>query len=89
MFHSFSSQEERNEREDEGKEGKAGLRLEFPATLSALPLCCWQVLWKMEMPLHGFHSMVKSNLKAGGIRGDLILLTPWLGLSIYLPSQWP
>ena len=47
-----------------GRSGRA--ELEFPATLSALPLCSWQVLWKMKMPLNGFHSVVKSNLKAGG-----------------------
>lgn len=34
----------------------------------------------MKMPLNGFHSVVKSNLKAGGIQRDLKLLAPWLGL---------
>lgn len=61
-----------------GKSGRA--ELEFPATLSALPLCSWQVIWKMKMPLNGFHSVVKSNFKAGGIQRELKLLALWLGL---------
>lgn len=58
------------------------MELEFPAALSALPLCRWQGLWKMKMPLNEFHSVVKPNLKAGRIWGDLKLLTPWLRLSV-------
>lgn len=34
------------------------------------------------MPLNEFHSVVKSNLKAGGIQRDLKLLAPWLSLSV-------
>lgn len=64
------------------RKAKLRLGLEFPATLSALAPCCWQVVWKMKMPLNEFHSMVKSNLKAGGIWRDLKLLNPWLGLSV-------
>lgn len=47
----------------------------------------------MKKPLNEFHSVVKSNLKAGGIWGDLKLLVPWLRLSVQVvairPAQAP
>ena len=35
-----------------------------------------------EDALNGFHFMVKSNLKAGGIWGDLKLFVPWVCPSV-------
>lgn len=75
----------------ERQSGKRALAL--PATLPASPRCGWQGLWKMKKPLNEFHSVVKSNLKAGGIWGDLKLLVPWLRLSVQVvairPAQAP